>query len=84
MNVTLFESIVPFPDDVRFVTSGFIVLPVGVSRMCIFIVANDDDSVENNEIGIVTLVAMNPNDMVVGSTELLIIDNDGNYLAVHL
>lgn len=82
----LFESIAPFPDDVSFATleSTFVVLPVGMSRACIFIVAYDDAYVESNEIGTVTSVAYNPNDMVVGSTELLIIDNDGNYLAVHL
>ena len=63
--------------------STFIVLPVGVSTVCTFIVAYDDDYVESNEIGVVTSVPLNPNDMVVGSTELLIIDNDGNYPAVY-
>ena len=78
--------VVPLPDDVRFVTaeSTLAVFPVGVSRVCTFIVADEDDFVESDELGIVTSVALNPNDMVVGSTKLLIIDNDGNYQAVHL
>ena len=39
--------------------------------------AYDDDIVEQNETVTVTATPMNPNDIINGTTSIMILDNDG-------
>ena len=63
-------------NDTFFMMSS-VVIPIGMSEACTFIIIIDDTRVEANETRTVIVVPLNQNDMVNGSTSLLIIDNDG-------
>lgn len=57
--------------------SSRLVISVWMTRACTFIVAYDDDIVEQNETVTVTATPMNPNDIINGTTSIMILDNDG-------
>ena len=53
------------------------VIPPGVSEACLQLQAVDDEIVEDDEYFTVTVETGNSNDMVNGTTLLIISDNDG-------
>lgn len=49
---------------------------------CVFVVAYEDNIVEDEEIVPISVIALNPNDVVNGSTYVIITDNDGKAIFV--
>ena len=66
-------------NDVNF-TMAYVVIPVGMNETCTFIYAFDDSIVESTEMSRVTAVPLNQNDIVNGSTSVVILDNDGMFV----
>ena len=52
-------------------------IPIGASETCFQVEAVDDEIVESEEVFAVIIAATHPNDMVNGSTTVVINDNDG-------
>ena len=55
-----------------------IIIPPGDSEACLQLLATDDEIVEDDEHFIVMAETVNSNDIVNGTTSIIISDNDGN------
>ena len=53
------------------------IIPPGLSKACLQLLAVDDDIVEGNDIFTVTAEAANTRDLVNGNASITISDNDG-------
>ena len=60
------------------------IIPPGLTRACLQLEAIDDEIVEDNELFMVIIEAVNPSDSVNGTTSLTIYDNDGKCIHVIL